>query len=127
MGHPTTGTKQAFLYHINSIDPAIKFTLEGTQGNEAIPFLDTLVTLLADNFLSITVYHKPTYTDKYLQWDSHHSLCAKYSVIGTLTQGQKQFALTQSFSGGNFINTLGRLWEGVITPLGPSIGYKIRL
>ena len=42
-------SKQAFLEHINSIDPAIKFTVEGTQGNEAIPFLDTLITLLADN------------------------------------------------------------------------------
>ena len=33
--------KQAFLDHINSIDPAIKLTVEGTQGNGAIPFLDT--------------------------------------------------------------------------------------
>ena len=81
--------KQAFLEHINSIDPAIKFTVEGTQGNRAIPFLDTLITLLADNSLSITVYHKPTHTDQYLQWDSHHSLSAKYSVIGTLTHRAK--------------------------------------
>ena len=77
--------KQAFLDHINSIDPAIKFTVEGTQGNGAIPFLDTLITLQTDNILSITVYHKPTHTDQYLQWDSHHSLSAKYTVIGTLT------------------------------------------
>ena len=55
--------KQAFLDHINSIDPAIRFTMEGTQGNGAIPFLDTLVTLLADNSLSISVYCKPTHTD----------------------------------------------------------------
>ena len=55
--------KQAFLDHINSIDPAIKFTVEGTQGNGAIPFLDTLVTPLADNSLSISVYCKPTHTD----------------------------------------------------------------
>ena len=81
--------KQAFLDHINSIDPAIKFTVEGTQGNGAIPFLDTLVTPLADNSLSITVYCKPTHTDQYLQWDSHHSLSAKYSVIGTLTHRAK--------------------------------------
>ena len=77
--------KQAFLDHINSIDPAIKFTVEGTQGNGDIPFLDTLVTPQADNSLSITVYCKPTHTDQYLQWDSHHSLSAKYNVIGTLT------------------------------------------
>ena len=33
--------KQGFLDHINSIDPAIKFTVEGNQANGAIPFLDT--------------------------------------------------------------------------------------
>ena len=59
--------KQAFLDHINNIDLAIKFTVEGTQGNGAIPFLDTLVTLLADNSLSFKVYQKPTHTDQYLQ------------------------------------------------------------
>ena len=81
--------KKAFLDHINSIDPAIKFTVEGTQGNGAIPFLDTLVTPLADRSLSIKVYHKPTHTDQYLQWDSHHSLSTKYSVIVTLTHRTK--------------------------------------
>ena len=82
-------SKQEFLEHINKVDPAIKFTVEGTQGNGAIPFLDTLVTLQADGSLSITVYRKTTHTDQYLQWDSHHSLSAKYSVIGTLTHRAK--------------------------------------
>ena len=81
--------KQAFLDHINNIDPAIKFTVEDTQGNGAIPFLDTLVTPLADNSFAILVYCMPTHTDQYLQWDSHHSLSAKYSVIGTLTHRLK--------------------------------------
>ena len=81
--------KQAFLDHINSMDPAIKFTVEGPQGNGAISFLDTLVTPQADSSLSITVYCKPTHTDQYLQWDSHHSLSAKYSVIGTHTHKTK--------------------------------------
>ena len=58
--------KQAFVDHIKSIDPAIKFTVEGTQGNEVVPFLDTLVTPLADNSLSVSVYHKPTHTDQCL-------------------------------------------------------------
>ena len=81
--------KQAFLEHINSKDPAIKFTVEGTQGNGAIPFLDTLITLLADNSLSITVYCKHMHTDQYVQWDSHHCLSAKYIVISTLTHRTK--------------------------------------
>ena len=82
-------SKQEFLDHIDSIDPAIKFTIEGTQGNGAISFLDTLITLQADNSLSITVYCKPTHTDQDFQWDSHHSPSAKYSVIGTLTHRAK--------------------------------------
>ena len=35
--------KELFLDHINSIDPAIRFTVEGNQENGSILFLDTLV------------------------------------------------------------------------------------
>ena len=77
--------KQLFLDHINSIDPNIKFTVKGNQENGAIPFLDTLVKPETDNSLSIKVHCKSTHTDQSLQWDSHHNLAAKYSVIGTLT------------------------------------------
>ena len=42
-----------------------------------------------DGSLSITVYRKPTYTDLYLQWDSHHTLPSKYSVISTLLHRAK--------------------------------------
>ena len=86
--------RQLFLGFINSIDPAIKFTVEGNQENGAIPFLDTLVKPEADNFLSITVYQNPTHTDQYLQWDSHHNLSAKYSVIGTLIRRAKTVCTT---------------------------------
>ena len=86
--------KQGFLDHINSIDPAIKFTVEGNQVNGAIPFLDTLVTPLADNSLSFQVYQKPTHTEQYLQWESRHSLSSKYSVIGTLTHRAKVVCTT---------------------------------
>ena len=34
--------------------------------------------------LITSVYRKPTHTDLYLQWDSHHHLAAKFSVINTL-------------------------------------------
>ena len=102
--------KQALLDHINNIDPAIKFTVEGTQGNGAIPFLDTLVTPLADRSLSITVYCKPTHTDQYLQRDSHHSLSAKYSVIGTLTHRAKVVCTEPELPQGK-INHLRRALE----------------
>ena len=71
---PKQAHKQDFLDHINSMDPAIQFTVEETQANGAIPSLDTLVTTLADNSLSFQGYWKPTHTDQYLQWDSHQSV-----------------------------------------------------
>ena len=77
--------KNAFLQHINSVDPAIKFAVEDNKEDGSIPFLDTTVKPEVDGSLSITVYRKPTHTDQYLQWDSHHNLPAKFSVINTLS------------------------------------------
>ena len=79
--------KQGFLQHINSADPAIRFTVEDNKRDGSIPFLDTIVKPEADGTLTITVYRKPTHTDQYLQWDSHHHLSAKFSVIHTLSHG----------------------------------------
>ena len=58
--------KNSYSWIIYNIDSAIKFTVEDNQENCAIPFLDTLVKPEADNFLSISVYRKPTHTDQYL-------------------------------------------------------------
>ena len=42
-----------------------------------------------DGTLTSKVYRKPTHTDQYLQWDSHHNLACKYSVINILTHRAK--------------------------------------
>ena len=58
--------------------------------NQKGPFPSwTLVLIQPDNSLLILVYRKPTHTDLYLQWDSHHHLSAKYSVITTLRHRAK--------------------------------------
>ena len=77
--------KQGFLQHINSVDPPIGFTVEDNKEDGSIPYLDTIVKPEADGTLSITVYRKPSHTDQYLQWDSHHHLSAKFSVIHTFS------------------------------------------
>ena len=76
--------KQSFLDHINSIDKNIQFTSEEPTSNEAIPFLDILLTPGEDGKISTSVFRKSTHTDLYMQWDSNHDISAKYSVIGTL-------------------------------------------
>ena len=50
----------------------------------SIPFLNMLITSDEEGRLNTNVYRKPTHTDQYLHWDSHHAIASKYSVIGTL-------------------------------------------
>ena len=81
--------KEEFLQHIKSVDPSILYTTEEEKQDGSMPFLGTLVTPQEDGTLTTTVYRKPTHTDLYLQWDSHHNLACKYSVINTLTHRAK--------------------------------------
>ena len=76
--------KESFLEHINNIDPHIQFTTEDAKADWSIPFLDTIVMPQPDNSLLTSVYRKPTHTDLYLHWDSHHHMSAKFSVINIL-------------------------------------------
>ena len=72
-----------FFQHINSLHPKTKFTLE-TEENSQLPFLDTLIQRNRDNTISVRVYRKPTYTDQYLKFTSHHLARAKTRVITSL-------------------------------------------
>ena len=76
--------KNSFLQHLNSIHNNIKFTCEEVRDDGSMPFLDILITPKEDGSLSTSVFRKPTHTDLYLQWDSHHTISSKYSVAGTL-------------------------------------------
>ena len=81
--------KNEFLDHINSVDEGIQFTAENTRADGSMPFLDTLVIPQPNGSLTTTVFRKPTHTDQYLQWDIHHAISAKYSVISTLLHRAK--------------------------------------
>ena len=89
--------KQNFLQHINSVDPAIKFTADNKEDG-SIPFLDTIVKPEAVGSLSITVYRKPTHTAQYLQWDSLHHLSASLVSSTPSPIGPKQCAASLSCS-----------------------------
>ena len=76
--------RNSFLQHLNSIHQNIKFTCEEVMDDGSIPFLGILITAKEDDSLSTSVFRKPTHTDLYLQWDSHHTISSKYSVAGML-------------------------------------------
>ena len=81
--------KDEFFHHINSLDTNIKFTAETSKADGSIPFLDAWITPQRDGSLQTKVYRKPTHTNQYLQWDSHHSISNKYSVISSLLHKAK--------------------------------------
>ena len=87
--------KQGFLDHINSVDPFIYFATEDARTDGSIPFLDTIVMPQSDGSLLTLLYRKPTHTDQYLQWNSHHHLSAKFRVINTLKHRAKTVCSNQ--------------------------------
>ena len=68
---------------LNSIDPHIQFTVE-RESRGQLPFLDVLLTREEDGTISTEVYRKPTHTDQYLAFDSHHPTAHKRAVVRTL-------------------------------------------
>ena len=67
----------SFHDSLNSIDQHISFTIEHES------FLDTLI--LRDNGkLLVDIYRKPTHTDRYLDFHSHHDRKHKSSTAETL-------------------------------------------
>ena len=53
------------------------------EKDEQIAFLDMLISR-RNNSISIHVYRKPTHTDRYLDYASHHDLKHKTSTVNTL-------------------------------------------
>ena len=70
------------LAHINSINHNIQFTLE-REKEHVISFLDVKLMHNEDGSLSTKVYRKPTHTDQYLQFSSHHPTAHTRAVVST--------------------------------------------
>ena len=61
---------ESFHNHINNQHSNIKFTKE-VERKSSIPFLDVLVNRKGPRLLT-TVYHKPTHTNRYINYNSNH-------------------------------------------------------
>ena len=73
-----------FSFHdtLNACDPKISFTIE-LENNGQIAFLDTLVSR-RNGVAAIDIFRKPTHTDRYLDFSSHHAKEHKISTASTL-------------------------------------------
>ena len=74
----------AFLHYLNSCHSNVKFTIEFEQNN-AIPFLDILVTRNQNNTFMTSIYRKKTFTGLYTKWDSFTPRKYKRNLIRSLT------------------------------------------
>ena len=84
---------QHLLQHLNTIETTIQFTVE-VENDGKLPFLDVNISHLPDGSFNTSVFRKPTHTDKYLDFASHHPLSHKRAVVCTLTSR----ASTHSFT-----------------------------
>ena len=71
-----------FFHHLNNINPNIQFTLE-KEINNKIHFLDVAITR-SNNILTTNLYQKPTHSNRYLHFTSHHPLSQKTAITKTL-------------------------------------------
>ncbi len=65
--------------HLNTIDETGS-TYE-PESEQKIAFLDTLITRRDDGSVKLGVYRKPTHTDQYLNFGSHHHIQHKLGVV----------------------------------------------
>jgi len=72
---------------LNELDDShnIKFTYEVEQGSQ-LTFLDLLLNRTENGGLKLQIYRKPTHTDQYLNFSSHHPIEHKLSVVRTLLE-----------------------------------------
>ena len=74
-----------FHNHVNDVEARIKFTIEH-ETNNSIPFLDVCVTRKANGELMTKIYKKPTHTNRYLNFNSAHSMSQKQGLVQCLSK-----------------------------------------
>ena len=73
------GSTEELLHHLNGVRPTIEFTMKQEEDRKIL-FLDTLLRR-EDGRLDVSVCRKPTHTDRYLRFKSHHPTDVKGGVV----------------------------------------------
>ena len=66
------------------------------ESNGHMPFLNVLLKHEADSSISTKIYRKPTHTDRYLYFGSHHPISHKRSIISTLLSRAERNSIVTS-------------------------------
>ena len=80
---PSKEESDSFFEVLNSMHPALKFTVEG-ECDDRLPFMDVLVERVGGDLLR-SVYRKPSFTGVYTRWDSFAPTSHKINLIKSLT------------------------------------------
>ena len=84
-----------FEQHLNSVNENIQFTHE-VESEAGLAFLDTNTVRDQGGNITVTVYRKPTHTEKYLDYKSHHPTAHKRSVVNTLLRRARDIPSTEA-------------------------------
>ena len=98
-----------FLEHINGLRERILFTME-VEENDKISFLDVLVER-KDFSIATSVYRKPTHTDRYLNYRSHHHPKTKTGIVSCLKRRAENICLDEN----SRIDEINRLEDVFLT------------
>ena len=67
-----------------------------TENDYKLAFLDTAVSRETDGRLTTSVYRKPTHTDQYLAYDSHHPQSVQRGIVKCLYERAKRLVTKPS-------------------------------
>ena len=79
------------LDHLNSLRSSIHFTMEMESGN-FLSFVDAILTRRSNGSMDVGVYRKPSHTDHYLNYSSHHPVHVKREVASGLVHRARTIA-----------------------------------
>ena len=85
---------EKLLSHLNSLRPTIQFTVE-IEKDGSLPFLDILLRQKDDGSLDTMVYRKPTHTNHYLNFHSHHPHHVKRGLVRCLHDRARNITSSQ--------------------------------
>ena len=91
--------RKNFLYHLNTIEESIQFTVEVESDTNGLPFLDVYLHRCEDSSVGTSLYRKPTHTDNYLDFRSHHPIQHRTGVVRTLEDSMKKSDLMPYIQG----------------------------